>query len=448
MRNRAAVRDAGIVAYRPVPRVLFLAYHFPPVGGAGVQRTVKFVRYLPEHGWEPVVVTGPLGSVGDSNLKDVTLAAELPESLETLRIAGPEPQPGHGRRGRAERWLRVPTDWSRWWSAGVVSAGKDVRDVDLVFATMSPFDSCAPAAELARLHGVPWVADLRDPWALDEMRVYPSRLHRRLELRRMGRGLASAAGIVMNTPEAATQLVRAFPELGRAQVLAIPNGFDAADFAGDPPPRAERAFRIVHTGDLHTSFGLRHRQTGRARRLLGGALGEVDILPRSHVFLLEAVERLLARRADLRGVVEVHLAGGMDEADRQAIRTDAVSVHGYVTHGEAVALMRGADLLFLPMHDVPAPRRARIVPGKTYEYLASGTPILAAVPDGDAGDLLTRAGSARLVRSRLRASRASFDRATSQRWNASWRQRSTPSSPASHPPRRTRTCSPATSGAR
>ena len=60
--------------------------------------------------------------------------------------------------------------------------------------------------------------------------------------------------------------------------------------------------------------------------------------------------------------------------------------------------MRGADLLFLPMHNLPSGYRARIVPGKTYEYLASGRPILAAVPDGDARDLLERAGTAFLTR--------------------------------------------------
>lgn len=381
-----------------MPRLLFLAYHFPPVGGAGVQRSVKFVRYLPEHGWEPVVVTGPLGSIGDSYLTDETLGHELPAALDVHRLAGPEPLSGRGWRGRAERLLRLPTAWSRWWVRGAVETGRELGEIDLVLATMSPFESCAAAARLARSYGVPWVADLRDPWALDEMRVYTSRAHRRLERRRMRRSLASAAAIVMNTPEAAAQLVTAFPELGRRRVLAIPNGFDSSDFAETVAPAAAGAFRVVHTGDLHTAFGLRHRSAGLVRRLLGGTLGDVDILPRSHVFLLEAVDRLLERRPELRDGIEIHLAGGMDAADRAAIRTPGVVLHEYVSHGEAIRLMQSADLLFLPMHAVPPPRRARIVPGKTYEYLASRRPILAAIPDGDARDLLGRAGSALLCR--------------------------------------------------
>jgi glycosyltransferase involved in cell wall biosynthesis len=116
------------------------------------------------------------------------------------------------------------------------------------------------------------------------------------------------------------------------------------------------------------------------------------------VFLLQAVEQLLEKRRELRGTVEVHLAG---VAPRAADRpSDVVRRHGYLPHADTIALMRSADLLFLPMHDLAAGRRARIVPGKTYEYLASGRPILGAVPDGDARDLLERAGTALLCRPR------------------------------------------------
>jgi glycosyltransferase involved in cell wall biosynthesis len=86
----------------------------------------------------------------------------------------------------------------------------------------------------------------------------------------------------------------------------------------------------------------------------------------------------------------------MTEADRLVSRRSRATVvdHGYVTHARSVELLRAADLLFLPMHDLPPGVRAGLVPGKTYEYLASGTPILAAVPHGDARDLLLEAGTA------------------------------------------------------
>jgi glycosyltransferase involved in cell wall biosynthesis len=377
-------------------RVLFLAYYFPPVGGGGVQRSLKFAEQLPALGYRPVVVTRPVARELAWAPDDGSLGGSLEPGTEVIRVPGPEP-PLHRGWSRAERWLRVTEPRVRWWVEGAVAAGREpARSADVIYASMSPFASGEAAARLARATGRPWVADLRDPWALDEWLVYTTALHRRLELRRMGRLLASAAAIVMNTPEASLQLRSHFPGLDPGRVFTIPNGFDPADFDGPPPDRDERAFRIVHAGWVHTSSGRRHRRLRHARRLLGGAARGLDILTRSDVYLLEAVERLLAARPELSGTIEVHLAGVA--ADRDPDPSGFVRRHGYLPHDETLALMRGADLLFLPMHNLPPGTRARIVPGKTYEYLATGRPILAAVPDGDARDLLARAGSALLCR--------------------------------------------------
>jgi glycosyltransferase involved in cell wall biosynthesis len=231
------------------------------------------------------------------------------------------------------------------------------------------------------------------------MMVYPTSFHRRLELARMGRSVSTAAGIAMSTAEAVERVRASFPALDGTRVVAVPNGFDADDFAAPAPPRADGAFRIVHTGYLHTALGLRHRRSARLRRVVGGAVHGVDFLTRSHVFLVEAVDRLRERCPELAGNVEVHLAGLLSPDDERFMsRTGAVRTLGYLSHDETVDLIRTADLLFLPMQDLPAGRRATIVPGKTYEYLGAGRPILAAVPDGDARSILSAAGHALIVR--------------------------------------------------
>jgi glycosyltransferase involved in cell wall biosynthesis len=231
------------------------------------------------------------------------------------------------------------------------------------------------------------------------MMVYPTRLHRRLELRRMRRALASADTVVMSTPEAVRRVRRAIPELDAKEVVAIPNGFDATDFEPPVEPRRDGAFRIVHTGYLHTELGLQQRRHPRLKRLLGGTAGGVDFLTRSHFFLLEAVERVLRERPDAASLLEVHLAGVASDADvAVASGSPVVRMPGYLPHDETLELLRTADLLFLPMHDLPDGVRAGIVPGKTYEYLGSGRPILAAVPEGDARDLLLEAGGACVCR--------------------------------------------------
>jgi hypothetical protein len=371
-------------------RVLFLAYHFPPLGGAGVQRSVQFVRRLPAHGYQPVVVTGPGDADGPWTPLDATLSEGLRSATRVLRVLGPVPAEGPGNRGRIERCLGVPSAFGSWWRRGAEGAARDAGPIDLLFATMSPFESAAAAAAIARERRVPWVADLRDPWALDEMLAYPTAIHRRLEQERMRRALRSAAAIVMNTPEAARVLTARFPELERTPVHSIPNGFDAADFDEEAPegPPA-RGFRIVHTGFMHTAFAT-SRGTGRGavvRRALGGA-PDVDPSTRSHVVLMRGLALLQDREPQLASGIELHLAGKLSETDRAVDGRGLVRERGYLPHDKSVAVLRSADLLFLPMHALPAGRRARIVPGKTYEYLGAARPVLAAVPDGDARDIL------------------------------------------------------------
>ena len=375
-------------------RVALLAYYFPPLGGAGVQRAVTLARRLPELGWQPVIVTGPASGEDRWSPRDAGLGRGL-ENLEVVRVEGPEPQRGEDR---AERWLRIRSDWARWWAEGAQAALENL-DVDVILATLSPFAGAAAAAGAAARLGTPWVADLRDPWALDEMLAYPSRRHRAAELRVMERDLSTATAIVMNTPEARRATAEAFPALEPQLSAPVPNGFDPEDFAGPPARRADSAFRIVHTGYLHTELA-RGGPREALRTLAGGMLHGVDVGARSQVYLLQAIDRLRETEPALGGLIELHLAGVMSSSDLESSDRPYVKRLGYLSHTDSVALMRSADALFLPMHDLAPGRRARIVPGKTYEYLGAGRPILAAVPDGDARDLLERAGNAAVCRPR------------------------------------------------
>jgi glycosyltransferase involved in cell wall biosynthesis len=271
-----------------------------------------------------------------------------------------------------------------------------------VYASLSPFESCVAAEFLAHAFGVPWVADLRDPWALDEMMVYPTRWHRLADVWRMRRGLSSAELVIMNTPEATRALIEAMPEFTETRVLTITNGFDSVDFAGPPPLKQQHEFRIVHTGHLHSERGARQRRRRWVRRLLGGERLPVDIETRSHIYLLAALARWRSESPDMRRHVRLVLAGPTTTSDRLAVERSGVSelveMPGYLDHQISIALIRSADLLFLPMHNLPPGERARLVPGKTYEYLAAGPPILAAVPDGDASDLVRKSGNGDVCR--------------------------------------------------
>jgi glycosyltransferase involved in cell wall biosynthesis len=248
---------------------------------------------------------------------------------------------------------------------------------------------------------VPWIADLRDPWALDETIVYPTMLNRKFELAKMKRSLSSAALIIMNTPQAVTDLKRTFPVLGNKKVIAITNGYDSDDFADEITSRTDSRFRIVHSGLMLTSTGLQLRER-KFYRVLGGAEPGVDIITRSPEFLLKAVDAWQSRQPDIRKDVELWFAGNASQDDRLCFGSSRASnlirSIGHIPHRESLQLIRTADLLFLPMHNLPPGRRCRSVPGKAYEYMASGRPILAAVPDGDARDFLVQCGTAFICR--------------------------------------------------
>jgi glycosyltransferase involved in cell wall biosynthesis len=267
---------------------------------------------------------------------------------------------------------------------------------------MSPFSTAEFAAHVAKRSRVPWIADLRDPWALDEMQIYPTGLHRAIERNRMERLLGSADGIVMNTPEATRSLLQAFPSLKNKEIVTITNGYDAADFSNPISTRQDGKFRIVHTGYLHTEMGLQMQTRRQMYELLGGMERGLNIATRSHLILLKAIERWAAECPKVLDDVELLFAGVATAQDKSVAERSTIGhcvrFTGYLSHNESVELVRTADLLFLPMHDLPPGRRSRIVPGKTYEYMASGRPILAAVPDGDARDFLEKSGTALLCR--------------------------------------------------
>ncbi len=359
-------------------RALLLAWRFPPQGGAGTQRTLGLVRRLPALGIACTVLTAPRAAAGERwGPHDADLDARVPPDVDVLRLSGALPAPGStrvdrllGRAGARER---------RWAEALGTVAVPAAGRVDVVVASLAPYSTAEAAARLASELGVPWVADLRDPWALDEVRSHPTAAHRTLDRRRMRQALRSAAAIVLTCEEARRVLVATWPELAACRPTVVPNGFDAEELGreGRVPPATGSALRVVHAGTSHDAA----TRVGPPwlRRLLGGG-SRADLAPRSTVHLLAAAEA--ARRAGAE--VEVHLAG----SGAPASGAGRAVGHGYLPHGATLELLRSADVVFLPLHDLRLGDRARIVPGKAYEALATGRPVLAAVPAGDLRDLL------------------------------------------------------------
>lgn len=382
-------------------KILFIAYHFPPAGGGGVQRSLKFVKYLPESNYLPVVLTIEAPDDRRWTPTDRALLDEVPDMVKVHRVSIPDEVHVPSKPERAVReLLGVRSRFGKAWMSRVIDAGTRIageEKPELIFVTMSPFDGADAAAEISRRTGIPWVADLRDPWALDEFQLHRTRWHRELEKSQMAKSLESAALVIMNTPESARRVKEALPRLRSQNVVSLTNGYDASDFAGDFEPIGGGTFNIVHSGYFHAESGLVEQARQGHYRLLGRTVPGVERLPRSHYYLLKALEQWLKESPGIVDKIQVHCVGVLSKTDQALIDHSPAkplfSCLGYLNHAECLRFVRGADLLFLPMHKMPPGMKAGLVPGKTYEYMASGRPVLATLPESDARDFIRKAGT-------------------------------------------------------
>lgn len=375
--------------------LLIAAWYFPPDGGAGSQRPASFARELPGLGWDTTVVTRGTGhDRGRWETRDDSLLAGLDRvRLERVEVdapptaaAGPLPP-------------EVPPP-ARALAAHLIRTAERDRP-SVVLLTMSPFFLAALIEPLRVVCDARIVVDLRDPWALDYWPVYSSRRRLAHQRRAMLDCLERADGIVMNTELARTELLsRHGSELGpdlESRTTVVPNGFDRSDLPVTPASVPEDVLEIVHVGTFHCEHlpaerGLRDRIAGlrRASRL------RIDRTGRTPHHLFRAAAELGRSSPDFARDVRFRFIGSIDPPLERCVRdsglADRTTLDGYRPHREIVESMRTAGALFLPGAGLPPGTRELIVPGKTYEYLASGRPILAAIAPGDARSLVESAG--------------------------------------------------------
>lgn len=387
--------------------ILYIAYHFPPKGGAGVQRSLKFIKHLPAYGVNPTVLTSLINDNESWSPLDDSMSSEIPETVRVHRA--PWAFKEQNRFGFQEL------------EAHGIQIAQESK-AEAVFVSMSPFHDTHLAESISRENGIPWIADLRDPWALDEFQVHKTRFHRRAELKKMGRQLQSAAAIIMNTPEAAKQLREAKLVPSSTPIFSITNGFDEEDFKPAPPSVNNSEFTIVHTGHFHTGQGLRQVKRKLEYLALGRTKGKVNFLSRSPYYLMQALDLWASRASRVMDKLRVRFIGPISSDDQgiidQSKASAIVDTPGYLSHGDSVKALQSANLLFLPMHSLPDGTRSTIVPGKAYEYMAAAAPILAAVPQGDAQDFLIKSGLGLICRPDDPEAMASILSAQFKKWKA------------------------------
>lgn len=372
-------------------RVLIITYYWPPSGGAGVQRFLKFVKYLPGFDIQPVVLTC---SNPTYPIIDPSLAGEIPPGTEvhtarTLepfrfysRLSGISEQEaaspstvlstaGGSRMQRLSRWIRanlfVPDARLGWVPFARRKAKQLIRrhGIDTVVTTGPPHSTHFIGLWLKRKTGIRWIADFRDPWTdIHYNRALPRLPFTRIRDERMElRALRLADEITVTAPGTA----RYFSEKTNRDCHIITNGFDPDDFVEIAPISGEAspdgAFIIRHTGSITETS-----------------------IPDS---LLRVLSRFPEDQIRLECIGPVH-----SDMIRQSERLELgkrLTLLPYRPHREATASMQQSDLNLVVVHRSSDSRM--LIPGKIYDYLKAGKPIMGiGPPEGDAASIIERCG--------------------------------------------------------
>lgn len=383
--------------FEKVQKVLIITYYWPPSGGSAVLRWLKFVKYLRNYGWEPVVYTPENPEAQET---DHSLEKDIPENLTVLKTRITEPYGLYKRftgRKKSDRlgvgmmadrksksltsrislWIRsnlfIPDPRMLWIRPSARYLKKYLRThpVQAIITTGPPHSMHLIGMRLRAATGIPWIADFRDPWTnidfYNDLRLtrLADRLHHMLEKK-----VWLQADHVITVSNGMT---REFLEAGAPRVSTITNGFDAEVATAAPLPSGDR-FTLLHLGSIPLS--------------------------RNPDSLWKALSDLIRQHDDFARQVEIKLVGKVDTGVTEAIRQHGlesfVSTTPYVEHHLTPQVMQAASVLLLLINNTPNARG--ILTNKFFEYLSSGRPILGLGPfDGEAAEILRDSGAGTMV---------------------------------------------------
>ena len=352
-------------------RVLIITYYWPPSGGSGVQRWVKFSKYLPSQGWQPVIYTP---ENPDMPSIDQSLYSDIPEEAEIIKRpiteiysiyrkisgnkGGGEVNPINSQKKTLKQKLMlairgnlfIPDPRISWLRPSVRFLKKYLREhpVDVIVSTGPPHSMHLIAREVSKATGIPWVADFRDPWtrmfyfkhlALSD---WARKKHEKLEKM----VLDDASAVVAVSPLVQEE----FKTMTGNRIELVTNGYDPEDFGQIVEP--DGYFNIVHTG-LFASDG--NPET------LWKVLSD---LCREDARFADQLRIRLVGKNDTMILDSIHAAG---------LERNLVDL-GYRDHTVAVREQMGSTMLILPLRKEPEYRAT--LPGKLFEYLGSQRPVL------------------------------------------------------------------------
>jgi glycosyltransferase involved in cell wall biosynthesis len=375
-----------------VQRVLIITYYWPPAGGPGVQRWLKFAKFLPDFNIEPIILTvNP--DKATYPLQDKSLLDEIDPKLEVYHTDTFEPFGAYqkttgrkevpfsgfanesdkpGPRQKIAKFIRgnffLP-DARKGWNKYALKKAKQIieqKRIQTVITTGPPQSTHLIGKKLKKHFNLNWIADFRDPWTdiYYYNELYPTALAKQID-RSMERAVIEQANVVSTVSVDMKRLLSSKTQRKSDEQFAVlPNGFDEHDFLEWQEANNE-LFTISYVGTLTHKYRIE------------GFLNAAEELSKEG----KAIKLVFAGKQD--EIVQKQLAG---------LKYTQVELPGYIAHSEALRLLEQSDALLLAIPDLPDNKG--ILTGKLFEYLAAKRSIICLGPkDGDAANIIEQANA-------------------------------------------------------
>ncbi len=370
-------------------KVLVIAYYFPPMGMSGVQRTLKFMKYLPSYNWTPTVLTvtptayyaldyGMLREVTENNIRTIRTNSLDPTRL--FESGKPVKMPREGLRNflsRVSQAIFVP-DNKVGWKHEAVKAGRKLlqeEKFDVILSTAPPYTCHLIGAALSQEFDIPLVLDYRDAWVDNPLHFYITPLHKMVHQNLEKKVLRRSNRIITINRRIKELMIRRYRFLSYNDIAIIPQGYDPEDF------------HVENTLKLPFSDRMRFTYAGTFYR---------NRTPR---YFLKALSELIKEQPKLKNRIEAVFIGAFRKENLALIDSlglkDIVKVFGYLDHKSTVRYLITSDVLWLTIGNGKG--EDMVSTGKLYEYIGSRKPILGLVPDGVARSTIAECGAGKVL---------------------------------------------------
>lgn len=354
-------------------KVLVIAYYFPPMGLSGVQRTLKFVKYLNNFGWEPTVITtGKVAYFAHDN----SLQKELEDTgIRVIRVAGSDPNSVLSKKGtiklprefvrklfnRISQTFFIPDNKISWAKKAFLKTKEIINSeqFDCIFISGPPFSQFSIFSDIKKFHNIPIILDYRDLWVDNQFSFYISPFHKKLHKHLEYKALKSADRIIVTNRRIKEKLLNDYKFLSFDDVYILSHGYDPEDLVKVSTLQKPNDKMIITYSGLFYEY----------------------ITPK---YFLRAFKKLLIENPSIAENIRLSFVGLLRKENQKLIKElklePYISEFGYLDHLDAIQKLVLSDVLWIMVGNGKSSET--ISSGKLYEYFGTKKPLICCLPDG------------------------------------------------------------------